>query len=112
MEKSDLDFSHENIAEFCRRNHIRKLSVFGSFLRDDYNEDSDVDILVEFSPDHIPGLIRLAGMENELSSALGRKVSLTGIMEPHMIGVLAPAVRCQKQVSASGQFSFFHLLSQ
>jgi predicted nucleotidyltransferase len=76
MEKSDLDFSHENIAEFCRRNHIRKLSVFGSFLRDDYNEDSDVDILVEFSPDHIPGLIRLAGMENELSSALGRKVDI------------------------------------
>lgn len=71
-----MDLSDKKIAEFCRRNHIRKLSVFGSFLRDDYNEDSDIDILVEFFPDHIPGLIRLAGMENELSTALGRKVDI------------------------------------
>ena len=76
MGKSDIDLSHEKIAEFCRKNHIRKLSVFGSFLRDEYNEDSDIDILVEFFPDHIPGLIRLAGMENELSSVIGRKVDI------------------------------------
>ena len=71
-----MDLSDKKIAEFCQRNHIRKLSVFGSFLRDDYNEDSDIDILVEFFPDHIPGLIRLAGMENELSATLGRKVDI------------------------------------
>ena len=65
MEKSTIDLSQEKIAQFCRRNHIRKLSVFGSFLREDFEGDSDIDILVEFSPDHIPGLIRLAGMENE-----------------------------------------------
>jgi predicted nucleotidyltransferase len=76
MGKPDVDLSDKKIAEFCRQNHIRKLSVFGSFLRDDYNEDSDIDILVEFFPDHIPGLIRLSGMENELSNALGRKVDI------------------------------------
>ena len=76
MKKSTIDLSHKNIRDFCRRNHIRKLSVFGSFLRDDFNKDSDIDILVEFSPDHIPGLIRLAGMENELSLFLGRKVDI------------------------------------
>ena len=76
MGKSNIDLSHEKIAEFCRKNHIRKLSVFGSFLRDEYNEDSDIDILVEFFPDHIPGLIRLEGMENELSSVIGRKVDI------------------------------------
>ena len=76
MGKSNIDLSSKKIAEFCRRNHISKLSVFGSFLRDDYNEDSDIDILVEFFPDHIPGLIRLAGMENELSAVLGRKVDM------------------------------------
>ena len=76
MEKSDIDLSNKNIKDFCRRHHICKLSVFGSFLRDDFNNDSDIDILVEFFPDHIPGLIRLAGMENELSSVLGRKVDI------------------------------------
>ncbi|NLD35479.1 MAG: nucleotidyltransferase [Desulfatiglans sp.] len=76
MGKSGIDLSYRKIREFCRRNHIRKLSVFGSFLRDDFNDDSDIDMLVEFFPDHIPGLIRLAGMENELSSVLGRKVDM------------------------------------
>ncbi len=67
----------EQIAEFCRRHHIRKLSLFGSVLRDDFRPDSDVDVLVEFEPDHIPGLIRFAGMELELSQLLGgRKVDL------------------------------------
>ena len=65
------------IAEFCRRHHICKLSLFGSVLRDDFRPDSDVDVLVEFEPDHIPGLIRFAGMELELSKLLGgRKVDL------------------------------------
>jgi hypothetical protein len=52
------------------------LSVFGSYLREDFRTDRDIDILVEFAPDHIPGLIRLAGMENELSSILGYKVDM------------------------------------
>lgn len=62
--------------EFCRRNHITKLSLFGSALRGDFREDSDIDLLVEFDPNHIPGLIRLAGMEIELTQILGRKVDL------------------------------------
>lgn len=65
------------IAEFCRRHHIRKLSIFGSYLREDFRPDSDIDFLVEFEPGHVPGLMRLAGMERELSELLGgRKVDL------------------------------------
>jgi uncharacterized protein len=65
------------IKEFCRRHHIRKLSVFGSYLREDFRTDSDIDFLVEFDPEHIPGLLRIAGMERELSEILGgRKVDL------------------------------------
>ena len=65
------------IAEFCRRHHIRKLAVFGSALREDFRPDSDLDVLVEFDPEHSPGLIRLAGMEIELSALLGgRKVDM------------------------------------
>jgi predicted nucleotidyltransferase len=67
---------HEKIATFCRRHHIRRLALFGSVLRDDFRSDSDVDVLVEFEPGYAVGLIRLAGMELELSEILGRKADL------------------------------------
>ena len=67
----------EKIADFCRRNHIRKLSLFGSVLRDDFGPESDIDVLVEFEAGHVPGFFRLFDMEEELSSLLGgRKVDL------------------------------------
>lgn len=65
----------DKIAEFCRRHYIRKLAFFGSVLRDDFRADSDVDVLVEFDPEHIPGLAFFA-METELSEILGHKVDL------------------------------------
>jgi uncharacterized protein len=64
----------EAIADFCRRHHIRKLSLFGSVLRDDFTQDSDIDVLVEFEPGAVVGLLRLAAMEIELSEIIGRKV--------------------------------------
>jgi hypothetical protein len=76
MGKTYIDLPKEKIAEFCRRNHIRKLALFGSALGDEFSPDSDIDLLVEFYPDHIPGLIRLAGMEIELTEIVGRKVDL------------------------------------
>ena len=66
----------EAIADFCRRNHFRKLSLFGSVLRDDFGPDSDVDVLVEFAPEHVPGLFGLVRMEDELGAMLARKVDL------------------------------------
>jgi len=76
MAKISIEIPREKIAEFCKRNHIRKLSLFGSVLRGDFGSDSDIDLLVEFDPDHIPGLIRLVGMEIELTEILGRKVDV------------------------------------
>jgi len=70
-----IDVPREAIADFCRRHHIRKLSLFGSVLRDDFGPESDVDVLVEFEPDHIPGLAFFR-MERELSEILGRTVEL------------------------------------
>jgi hypothetical protein len=64
------------IGDFCRRHHIRRLSFFGSVLREDFRPDSDVDVLVEFEPGHPVGFVRLAGMEIELSEILGRKADL------------------------------------
>ena len=75
MGRVTLDLPKDKIAEFCRRNHIRKLSLFGSVLRDDFGPGSDVDVLVEFEPGHVPGL-RFFAMETELSELLGQKVDL------------------------------------
>jgi len=63
------------IAEFCRRHHVRRLALFGSVLRDDFGPDSDVDVLVEFQPGHVPGFAFFE-MEQELSRILGRRVDL------------------------------------
>ena len=76
MKQAHIDIPKERIAEFCRRNHIRRLALFGSVLRDDFGPDSDVDVLVEFEPGTRVGLLRLAGMEMELGALLGRKVDL------------------------------------
>ena len=73
---SQIILPKDKIEDFCRRHHIRKLSLFGSVLRGDFRPDSDVDVLVEFEPGYSVGLIRLAGMEIELSSIIGRKVDL------------------------------------
>ena len=61
-----IAIDRERIAEFCRRHRIRKLSLFGSVLREDFRPDSDVDILVELEPDRRVGYFGLAGMEQEL----------------------------------------------
>jgi predicted nucleotidyltransferase len=70
-----LHIDREMIAEFCRRNHIRKLAFFGSVLGDDFGPESDIDILVEFEPGHVPGFAFFS-MEEELSEIIGRKVDL------------------------------------
>ena len=61
---------------FCKRNHIIKMSLFGSALRDELKPGSDIDILVEFDKNHMPGLLDIAGMEIELTKIFGRKVDL------------------------------------
>jgi predicted nucleotidyltransferase len=75
MKLHGVDIPEDKIADFCRRHHIRTLALFGSILRDDFGPDSDIDVLVEFDPEHIPGLA-FFGMEEELSQILGRKVDL------------------------------------
>jgi predicted nucleotidyltransferase len=71
------------LKDFCRQNRIRRLSLFGSVLRDDFTPESDVDMLVEFEPDARVGLIALAGMEIELSGIVGRRVELHTVAGLH-----------------------------
>ena len=76
MNKLRIDLPRAHIAAFCRRHSIRELRLFGSALRDDFRDDSDVDLLVEFEPSATVGLLGLAKMELELSELVGRKADL------------------------------------
>ena len=97
--KTRVNLDSQRIEEFCRRNGISKLSVFGSALRDDFLPDSDVDILVEFQPNVRVGLIRLAGMQEELSVIIGRVVDLRTPNE------LSPYFRDKVMESAEVQYA-------
>jgi len=70
-----IPIDRDALAAFCRSHHVRHLAFFGSVLRDDFTPTSDVDVLVEFEPGHVPGLAFFS-MERELSGILGRKVDL------------------------------------
>ena len=85
MGRAQIQIPKSRIAEFCRKHHIRKLALFGSVLREDFQGGSDVDVLVEFDPGHPVGLIRLARVERELSELLGYAVDLNteGFLSPY-----------------------------
>ena len=66
----------DRIAEFCQRNHIRRLALYGSVLRDDFAPESDVDVLVEFDPGTRVGFAFIT-VQDELSNLLGRRVDMS-----------------------------------
>jgi len=92
-----IQIPRDKIAEFCRRNHIRWLSLFGSALRDDFGPESDVDVLVEFEPGTRVGL-RFFKMEQELSEIIGSKVEL------HTPGFLSKDFRDEVMAEAEVQY--------
>jgi predicted nucleotidyltransferase len=93
LKQLTLTIPQNEIAAFCRRHHIRRLALFGSVLREDLQPDSDIDVLVEFEPERIPGLAFFA-MQDELSQILGREVDLN---TPQF---LSPYFRQQVQAEA------------
>ena len=99
MTASRITAPSAELAEFCREHHVKRLSLFGSVLGPDFRPDSDVDVLIEFEPGHVPGLIGLGTMELELSPLFaGRKVDL------HTHGSISADFRRQVLASAEGQF--------
>ncbi len=79
VQVNDIVLSKDELAEFCRRNHIVELSLFGSVLREDFRPDSDVDVLVVFEDGHVPGFFGLARMEEELSELFGGRKWICGL---------------------------------
>jgi uncharacterized protein len=71
-----IQLDPEFVAEFCRRNHVQRLSLFGSVLTDRFRPESDVDFLIEFEPEHVPGFFALARMQFELEAVVGKPVDL------------------------------------
>lgn len=68
--RARIKTAQAQIAAFCQRHHIRKLSLFGSVLGDDFRSDSDVDVLVEFEPGHVPGFFGIVRLETEMAELL------------------------------------------
>lgn len=93
-----VPIDNEALATFCRRNHVRKLAIFGSAVTERFSAASDVDVLVEFEPGHTPGL-RFIALQEELSHILGgHKVDL---VTPQL---LHPSIREQVLADAEVQF--------
>jgi len=66
----------DKISKYCKKKGIREFLIFGSYLRDDFSDDSDIDVVVDFYPDNYPSLIEFIKIEEELESLFGRKVDL------------------------------------
>ena len=76
MINQQLTLPLDEIVAFCKRNPIRKLSLFGSVLRDDFGPDSDVDVLIEVEPEAHITYLDLAGFQLDLEAIIGREVDL------------------------------------
>ncbi len=77
MKIKDIEVPKEKIKQLCQKYHINKFALFGSVLRNDFNHNSDIDVLVEFSPEYIPGFIKLQQIQEEISQLFdGRKIDL------------------------------------
>jgi predicted nucleotidyltransferase len=70
-----IDLPHDRLVDFCRRWNVIELSFFGSVLRDDFDSDSDVDVMVDFAPGKTPG-VHIITMQDELEGILGYRVDL------------------------------------
>lgn len=100
MTTGHIEVSHKELDEFCRRNSIRRLSLFGSVLTERFSDSSDVDVLVEFQPHTRVGYLRMAAMERELSRIFGgRKVDL------RTPGELSPYFRDEVLRTAAVQYA-------
>jgi hypothetical protein len=75
MEPS-IQVDREQIAAFCEKHHLTKLALFGSVLTERFGPESDVDVLFEYDPHHVPTLFDVARMERELSALLGHKADM------------------------------------
>ena len=94
MMTPQIDIDRTQLKKLCRKYGVRRLALFGSVIRDDFGEDSDVDILVEFQPDATVGL-SFFSLQKELSRLIGRQVDLStpGFLSPQIRDKVASEAR-------------------
>ena len=94
MMTPQIDFDRTQLEKLCRKYGVRRLALFGSVIRDDFGDDSDVDVLVEFQPDATVGL-SFFSLQKELSLLLGRQVDLStpGFLSPRIREKVASEAR-------------------
>lgn len=95
-----LELPREQIAEFCRRNAIRKLALFGSVLRDDFRPESDIDVLIDFVPESKVNFFQFVEIQDNLQRILNREIDL------HTAGSLGPTIR--SDILASAEVIYEH----
>lgn len=86
MLRATLQYDEEALARLCRKHHVRRLDLFGSRVKGTAGDGSDVDLLVEFEPEHVPGLLGFIALQEELANLLGEEVDLVsrGGLSPYM----------------------------
>jgi hypothetical protein len=83
--KNGLEYEPTRVDEFCRQWKVSELAFFGSVLREDFRDDSDIDILISFDPDAAWSLFDLVTMQDQLEHIFGREVDLVekdGLINP------------------------------
>lgn len=97
MVTPQLFIPQDKLANFCVKHHIRKLSLFGSVLREDFRPDSDIDVLVEFEANYHATLLDLGGMQMELSDLLGRFVDLktSGFIHENILPIVMSSMKVE-----------------
>lgn len=96
----NLSVDQVAVAQFCRKHHIRRLSLFRSAVKEGFRSDSGVDVLADFDPEHIPALLELQGMEDELSGLFGGRT--VDLVTP---GFLSPLIRSSILAEAQVQYA-------
>jgi len=94
MMTPQIDIDRAQLEKLCQKYGIRRLALFGSVIRDDFGDDSDVDILVEFLPDEKVGL-SFFSLQEDLSQLIGRRVDLStpGFLSPRIREKVASEAR-------------------
>jgi uncharacterized protein len=94
MKVHDIDIDDARLGEFCRRNQIRELLLFGSVTRNDFRPESDVDVIVHFAGKENLSLLELAELQFQLNGIFGRQVHL------HTDDMIHPYLRTRIRRSA------------
>lgn len=77
MKVKNIEVPTSQIKQICEKYHINKFALFGSVLREDFTPNSDIDVLVEFQPEYIPGFIKFHQIQEEISQLFGgREIDL------------------------------------